>query len=56
MPENGPRTFECYGFRTSFRLPDDFELMYSSVRKNGFNAGREGFAVWRPIPPVGYVC
>jgi hypothetical protein len=54
--ENGPKLLSVMVSGPDTRLPDDFELMYRSIRKTGFNAGREGFAIWRPIPPEGYVC
>ena len=29
--------------------------MYQSLRQNGYKAGEEGYSIWRPIPPTGYV-
>lgn len=54
--KNGPKIVSVLVSGPDTRLPDDYQLMYKSVRKKGFNAGKEGFAIWRPIPPEGYVC
>ena len=52
---NGPKNISVLVSGPDTRLPIDFELIYKSVRNVGFNAGNKGFAIWRPIPPEGYV-
>lgn len=56
ITKNGPKILSVLVSGPDTRLPDDFKLIYKSLRTKGFNAGREGFAIWRPIPPKGYVC
>ena len=53
--KNGPLLVSVLVSGPDTRLPDDFELVHRSVRKEGFNAGRQGFSVWKPIAPEGYV-
>lgn len=53
--KNGPSLVSVLVSGPDTRLPDDFELIYRSVTRVGFNAGKQGFAIWRPIPPKGYV-
>lgn len=53
--KNGPSIVSVLVSGPDTKLPDDFELVYRSVTRVGFNAGKQGFAIWRPIPPQGYV-
>ena len=53
--KNGPSIVSVLVSGPDTRLPTDFELIYRSVTRVGYNAGKQGFAIWRPIPPEGYV-
>lgn len=53
--KNGPRVLTLLAAGPDLKPPKDFKLMYQSLRQNGYRAGEEGYSIWRPIAPEGYV-
>ena len=54
--KNGPRLLNVLVSGPDLKPPKDFKLIYQSLRISGYRSGEEGYSVWRPIPPQGYVC